>query len=926
VNYRLGSKATFHDIGQQFGDHFMKTISRPTGTVTFLITDIEQSTRRWEEQPAAMHDALAHHDATLKQAIERHGGWLFKHTGDGVLAAFSEARAAIDAAVEAQRGLELPVRMGICTGEAEQRNDDYYGPPLNRAARTMAVGHGGQVLIAEATFATVTGFELLDLGEHRLRDLARPQRLYQVLAEGLKQTFPPINSLNAALGSVPVQATKFLGREQEVKEVAALLRGSRLVTLTGVGGVGKTRLAVQVAAENREYPDGSWMIEFAAIRDIAAIPHALAAAVNAKPSQGQTIEQGLITSLVGRRLLLIFDNCEHLIEAVASLAHRIVTQCAQVTILVTSREALMIASERVFPVPPLGFAKGTPSPAVELFVDRARAVAAAVDPARDEAVIREICSSLDGIPLAIELAAARTRTMSPEQIRANLNTRFRLLTSGMRGALQRHQTLRDVVQWSFDLLSPSEGALLARASVFSGGFTGEAAEGVCSGGGVDASEILDLLDSLVRKSLMTVERSAAGMRFRLLETIRQFADERLHEMGEATTTRLQHANFFTEDSDANFRMWLSPRQLKAHEWLDREMDNLRSAFNWARDNAQTDLAARIASNVGDMARFRLRDEAANWAEEILDAARAMRHHRLTVLLTWAASSAWSVGHLEEGRRYGQEAIALIGDPGYDVFVWAFTDLAFIALMQGDANRAIELVRAGAEHEEDRRDRMCLATLLYMLTLAGRGDEARATADQTVTVAEAAGVPCATTLAWLAKAEALKESDPVESLNSYERAAGIARQSGNRLFLTIVIPKLAAMLMRHGDVKAALRGFQEMLEGSIGSRDVALVSQGLGNVIILFERLGLFSSAVTLNGALSRIVGSYAFVPELLETVSRLRRSLSISDFEAATKLGAVMSPLDANEFALRRDFTCFGGRKLTYRANPGGAPASDARR
>jgi tetratricopeptide (TPR) repeat protein len=468
----------------------------------------------------------------------------------------------------------------------------------------------------------------------------------------------------------------------------------------------------------------------------------------------------------------------------------------------------------------------------------------------------------------------------------------------MRGALERHQTLHNVVQWSFDLLSSPERALLARASVFSGGFTGEAAEAVCSGGGVEASEILDLLDSLVRKSLITTERSSAVMRYRLLETIRQFADEQLLERAEPTTARLQHARFFTEDSDANFRIWLSPRQLEAHEWLDREMDNLRSAFNWARDNEQTELAARIASNVGDMARFRMRDEAANWAEEILDAARATRHQRLAVLLTWAASSAWSFGRLEEGRRYGEEAIALIGDPGYDVFVWAFTDLAFIALMQGDPNRAVELVRAGAQRDEDRQDRMCLATLLYMLTLAGRADEARTTADETVTAAEAAGVPCVITLAWLAKAEALRESDPAESLNSYERAAGVARQSGNRLLLTIVTPKLAAMLMCHGDVKAALRGFQEMLEGSIGSRDTALVSQGLGNVIVLFERLGLFSSAVTLNGALSRIVGSYAFVPELPETAARLERSLSTSDFDAATKLAAAMSALDANEFAL----------------------------
>ncbi len=873
---------------------------RPTGAVTFLVTDIEQSTRRWEEQPDAMRAALGRHDAILRQAIESNGGFLFKHTGDGVLAAFSVPRAAIDAAIAAQRELELPVRMGVCTGEAEARNDDYYGPPLNRAARIMAAGHGGQVIVAEATAAIVAGVDLLDLSEHRLRDLSRPQRLYQVRAKGLKETFPPLKSLNAALGNLPAQATSFLGREKEVKEVAALLRRSRFVTLTGVGGVGKTRLAIQVATETSagEYPDGAWMIELAAVRDPTAIAHTLAAAVNSQPSQGQTVEQGLMTSLAGRRLLLIFDNCEHLIDAAASLAHRIVTQCAQVTILATSREALMIDGERIFPVPSLGFQEGTPAPAVELFVDRARAVAAEVEPARDEAAVREICRRLDGIPLAIELAAARTRTMSPAQIRDNLNVRFRLLTGGMRGALERHQTLRHAIQWSYDLLSPAERVLLVRASVFAGGFTREAAESVCAGGVVESFEILDLLDSLVRKSLVTAERSDAGMRYGLLETIRQFAEERLAEMGEVGANSLRHAQFFADDSDAHFKKWLSPRQLDAHEWLDREMDNLRSAFRWARDNEQTDLAARIASNVGDMARLRLRDEAANWAKEIVDPARATRHRRLTVLLTWAASSAWSFGRLEEGRRYGEEAIALIGDPGYDPFVWAFIDLAFIALMQGDASRAIDLVRAGAEREEDRRDRMCLATLLYILTLTGRASEARTIADEAVTAVEAAGVPCSIALAWLAKAEALAETDPAESLNAYEQAAARARQSGNRLFLTIILPKMAAMLMRLGDVRAALRGFQEMLEGSVGSTDLAFVSQGLGNLMVLFERLGQAPTAVTLNGALSRIVGSNAFVPELPETVSRLQRSLADADFKAATKRGAVMSGLDANEFAL----------------------------
>ncbi len=461
----------------------MNRNERPTGTVTFLVTDIEQSTRRWEEEPDAMREALARHDATLRQAIERNGGWLFKHTGDGVLAAFAVAHAAIDAAVAAQRELELPVRMGICTGEAEARNDDYFGMPVYRAARIMAAGHGGQVIVAEATAAIVDSADLIDLGEHRLRDLSQPQRLYQVRAEALKETFPPLKSLNFAPGNLPAQTTSFLGREKDVKDVASLLRTARLVTLTGIGGVGKTRLAVQVAAETSAgYPDGVWLVELAVVRDPAAVAHAAAAIHNVVQQPGKTLEQSLVMSLAGRRLLLVLDNCEHLIDAAASLAHQIVTKCAQVTIIATSREALMVDGERIWPVPSLGFREGGPSPAVDLFVDRARAVAPEFEPGGDEATIREICRRLDGIPLAIELAAARTRAMSPTQIRDRLNERFRLLTGGMRGGLERHQTLRHAVQWSYDLLSPPERALLARASVFAGEFTGEAAEKVCAGG------------------------------------------------------------------------------------------------------------------------------------------------------------------------------------------------------------------------------------------------------------------------------------------------------------------------------------------------------------------------------------------------------------------------------------------------------------
>jgi predicted ATPase len=877
----------------------MNKEDRPTGTVTFLVTDIEQSTRRWEEQPDAMRIALARHDSTLKQAIERNGGWLFKHTGDGVLAAFAVAQSAIDAAIAAQRELDLPVRMGICTGQAEARNDDYYGPPLNRAARIMAAGHGGQVLVAEATAAIIGAADMTDLGEHRLRDLSQPVRLYQVRAEGLKETFPALKSLNAATGNLPAQVTSFFGREKDIADVVGILKTARLVTLTGVGGVGKTRLALQIAGEvSTNYPDGTWLAEMAAVREPSAIAHALAAVLNVAQIPGNSIEESLIKALAGRRLLVVLDNCEHLIEACASLARRMLTQCPQVRILATSREALMVEGEWTWPVAPLNFSEGPESPAFDLFIDRARAVAPDFEPSGNDVAIREICQRLDGIPLAIELAAARTRAMSPVQISDRLNERFRLLTGGMRGALERHQTLRHAVQWSYELLSSAERSLFARLAVFAGGFTAEAAEKVCTGGEVDTYDISDLLDSLVRKSLVTVERSGAMVRYRLLETIRQFGEERLEAIGESAAVQLHHAQFLADDSDARFKVWLSPRQAEAHDWLDREMDNLRSAFRWSKDNAHTEIAAKIASNVGDMARFRLRDEAASWPEEIIAAARATHHRRLAVLLTWAASSAWSLGRLEEAKHFAEEAISLVGDVRFDSFVWAFTDLAFVALLSGDPQRAIDIVSAGAAHPADARDRMCLATQLYMLTMGGQADRARATAQEVVAATRATGIPSSIILSLFAKGAAFVETDAAVALSDYQQATALARQSGNRLFLLLIIPRIAELLARSGDLPAALGSFREMLEDSGGSRDLISVTYGLGNLIVLLERLGRRTAAATLNGALTRIADAAALVPELPNALSRVRDSVGEMAFAAANRRGAAMPVNEANNYAL----------------------------
>jgi predicted ATPase/class 3 adenylate cyclase len=877
----------------------MATMSdRPAGIVTFLFTDIEGSTSRWEEQEEEMRVALARHDRVLREAIGSRGGWVVKHTGDGVLAAFASPGSAAEAAIDAQRSLYLPVRIGLATGEAELRDDDYFGPTLNRAARVMAAAHGGQVLVSSSTAVLLEGFELVDLGEHRLKDLSRPQRLFQLCAAGLKKSFPPLRTLEAAGGNLPLQSTSFIGREKEVASVIEALRLHRLVTLTGVGGVGKTRLALQVAAElASRYQGGAWLVELAPIGDAAATAHAIAATVGIGPQPGKTIAESLIEGLAGRHVLLVLDNCEHLIDAVAELSERIVRACAGVTLLATSREALRIEGEQSWPVPSLDFREGAQSTAVRLFDDRARAVVPSFELTTDVEAVTEICHRLDGIPLAIELAAARVRSMSPAQIRAKLDERFRLLTGGSRRALERHQTLRHAVQWSYDLLDEGERALLRRASVFAGGFTLEAAEAVSSGDDFDAADVVDLLDSLVRKSLLTTERSGLEVRYGLLETIRQFGEELLAAAGEAEGARARHAEFFARQSDAMFEIWRSPRQRIAHEWIDREIDNLRAAFRWAVDRDSAAGAVTIAANVGDLARFRLRHEAAHWAAEVADMARAMRHPRLSVLLTWASSNAWGLGHFEEARRFGEEAVSLREDPRFYPFVWAFTDLATVALHEGDVERALALVKTGAAHEADRHDRLCLASVPFILALAGRREEAAAACCDAMQTVSAAGAPFSMVILLTAKGIALSQSDPTAALVAFDEALELSRLSGNRLLSTMILSNVAALQVRAGEPKTALQSLLRALDDSRGSVDRGFLANVLAALVVIFERLGRVESAATLHGAVLREFKTLEAVWELPEACARIRSTLGDSEFQRLAEKGVAMPIFEIVRYA-----------------------------
>src|ERR1700742_4377770 len=573
----------------------------PSGVVTFLFTDVEGSTRRWEADADAMRVALAAHDEVLRKAIETHRGWLFKHTGDGVCAAFASPRSALDAAVAAQRALELPVRMGIATGEAELREADYFGTVLNRAARVMAAGHGGQILLAESTASLLSGVDLLDLGPRRLRDLPTPVQVFQVRAAGLRTEFPALRALDASPGNLRAAVTSFIGRESEVAEVQAAVKAHRLVTLTGVGGVGKTRLALEVAARLiDEFPDGVWFFELAAVADPAAVPDAVAAVLGIAQQPGMSVSETVAAALEGRVRLLVVDNCEHVRDAAADLVESILSQSATVTILATSREGLGIPDERLWRVPSLDLGAGIDSAAVDLFVERARSVASGFSMATaDEAsAVMEICRGLDGIPLAIELAASRMASMTASEVRDRLDQRFRLLV-GSRRALERHHTLRHAVAWSYELLDDPEKALLDRCSVFAGGFDLHSACAVA--GFPDAPDdfaTLDLLDALVRKSLLVATRTAGRTRYSMLETIRQFAEEQLVAGGEASEIRAAHSRYFAGREADILALWDSPRQREAYAWFTVELANLRAAFRWAADQGDLDVAATIASYAG----------------------------------------------------------------------------------------------------------------------------------------------------------------------------------------------------------------------------------------------------------------------------------------------------------------------------------------
>ncbi len=858
----------------------------PSGVVTFLFTDIEGSTRRWEADQDGMRVALAAHDEVLRSAIDSHGGWLFKHTGDGVCAAFASARSAVDAAMAAQLELELPVRMGLATGEAELRGTDYFGAVLNRAARVMAAGHGGQILLAESTASLLSGIDLLDLGRRRLRDLPTAVGVFQVRAPGLREEFPPLRAIDVGAGNLRPASTSFVGREAEVAEVQAALQTHRLVTLTGVGGVGKTRLATEAAAQLAdEFPDGVWLFELATVTDPAAVPDAVATALGVAQQPGMTMADSVAAALEDRVRLLVFDNCEHLRDAAADLVETFLARSPTVRILATSREGLGLADEQLWPVPSLDFGTGTDSTAVTLFAERARSVAPrfSLADASDADAVVEICRRLDGIPLAIELAASRMASMSPIEVRDRLGQRFRLLVGSRRG-LERHQTLRQAVAWSYDQLGDDEKALLERCSVFAGGFDLQSACAIAGFDRDDEYTVLDLLDALVRKSLLAATRSAGRTRFSMLETIRQFAEEQLVARGDATEVRTAHARYFAERETDILALWDSPRQRETYEWFTAELANLRTAFRWAADHDDLDIAGAIATYAGLFGYLLENNEPVAWAEELIEPARAVDHPRLARLYI-VASLCWTQGRIDKAIEYveasknikhsDEPVFGLDGLPG-GVYV-----------LTGQHEQCFEWYRAYFAASRDNRT-LARSCLIFILVMTGSHDEAMATADGLVGAAEASQNPWELSYALLAYGFAFLDANPVGALDALRRGWVIAQDNGIRCNESYLATNLARLEALHGNQVAALDYVALTIDIYRDSGNTPGMTSPLAILASFLHRLGRHESAATIAGFAHSPL-TEGILPELGAAISGLREVLGDQAYESLARKGQAMT-------------------------------------
>ncbi|HSH83355.1 MAG TPA: adenylate/guanylate cyclase domain-containing protein [Herpetosiphonaceae bacterium] len=815
---------------------------RPAGTIAFLFTNIEGSTSRWEHQRAAMQTALARHDAILRTVIEAHGGHVFKTVGDAFYAVFAMAPDAVESALMAQQALQaeawdealgvLRVRIALHTGGAEERDGDYFGQPLNRVARLLSAGHGGQILLSHATQELVRdqlpmGTELRDVGEHRLKDLIRPECIFQLVSLNLPRDYPPLRTLDTLPNNLPLQRAPLVGREREVAAVSDLLlrRDVGLVTLTGPGGMGKTRVALQVAADLLDqFPDGAWFVNLAPLIDPALVIPTVAQVIGIQEASGQPIEATLAHYLRDKALLLVLDNFEHLLPAAERLP-ALLGASSQVKVLATSRIVLRLYNEYEYPVPPLQVPDPKHLPtldwlqqyeAVRLFIQRAQAVKPDFQVTRTTApAVAEICARLDGLPLAIELAAARAKMLPPEALLQRLGSRLKVLTGGARDLPARQQTLRAAIDWSYGLLDAGEQKLFARLAVFPGGCTLEAVEAVCNANGDLELDPFDGIALLLDKSLLRQEEGLEGeSRFVMLETIHEYAWERLETIGEGEVMRQQHAAYFCQVAEAADRGFWGVQQGVWMARLEAEVDNLRTALRWALERQEVETTIRLATPLGYFwqATGRL-SEGRQWLEAALNPEQSLSG---TLPETAQASELRAQGH---GRA------------------------AHLARLQGDVLSARMHAAAALALNRARRDNPQIArsleTLAIIATAEGDYTAARALNDEAVALQRELGDQRELALflndgGW----QAYLAGDATRALEMLEESLALLRQLGDTTATIVyILESLGIVLLERGDHQRPCALLEEALHLAQQHRDKPQVMWALEGLAWLATPMG-----------------------------------------------------------------------------------------
>jgi predicted ATPase len=902
-------------------------VELPSGTVTFLFTDLAGSTRLWEQHPGAMKAALARHDVLLREAIEGRGGHIVKTTGDGFLGVFTTALEAVDAAADAQRALgreawvatgPMKVRMGLHTGTAELRDGDYYGPAVNRAARLMAAAHGGQVVLSHVSADLIAedlgeGLTLADLGEHRLRDVARAERVYQLCGPGLPREFAALASASVVRGNLPTALSSFVGREADVTEVAEALTSTRVVTLVGVGGVGKTRLGLQSAAVlGSAYRDGAWWCELAGVRDLDGVPDAVAGALSLAARDGVSMTETLLEFLRAKELLLVLDNCEHLTRPVAALVHRVEEVCPGVKVLATSREGLKVGGEQMVMVAAFGVPEDDSdldairaSDAVRLFMERGRAVRPdfALDESNCGAVAR-LCRRLDGLPLAIELAAARLAVLTPDELAHRLDRRFQILTGGERTAVERHQTLRAAVDWSYDLLEPAERQLFDRLGVFTGGFSLDAAETVCSGGEIDDSEIFELLARLVARSLVVADAERAATRYRQLETIRQYAQEHL-AASDTSAIRARHAQYYTVLATAAAPKLAGPDEDLWAARLSNEAANLQGALNWALEHGDVDVALRLTTICAHhhVSTTEVGRSMRAGAEAATDLPGADTHTLYASALIQAGWDTLSHGGLDRAERFADRAFTACQHSEAELSAVYWSLRGALAVYHGHEDPGTDATTRVVAQYRATDDTIGLAEALSGLAITRpdlHPEQSRAAAEEIVKLIPHVSSARTKVQALSAAGFAYAVDEPERGLDLVRSALELAETAGIR-GLGTPTAIAAGMAARRGDTTAALELFAAALPDLRWTGATLPIGGILGTLSGLLADRDPETAAV-IQGAAERILGPH--MPSRHST-EQYQHALAILDErlgpQRRTELNAhgyAMNETEATDYAL----------------------------